>query len=50
MTIFETLKKARHNIRYNGSLGIVTGMEQLSNVIEQIEAGKGLEDEYEEDG
>jgi diacylglycerol kinase len=49
VTIFEVLQNAQYNLRNNGSIGLVIGMEQLNNAIEQIEAGKGLGDEFEED-
>lgn len=49
MTIYEVLLNAQYNLcEATIPLQIRIGKEQLNNVIEQLDNGKGLDDEFEE--
>lgn len=49
MTIFGVLKNAQYNLNNNGMLGLIIAKEQLNNAIKQLESGKELYDEFEEE-
>ena len=48
LTIMEVLQNANYNLQNNGSLGLMIGMDQLKNAMDQLEAGKELYDKFEE--
>lgn len=50
MTIYEVLLNAQYNLcEAKISLQIEIGKQQLNNAMEQLDLGKGLEDEFDED-
>ena len=49
MTIWEVLQNAHYNLNENGELGRLIGMEQFNNAMEQLEEGKDLFDEFDDE-
>ena len=48
LTIMEVLQNANYNLQNNGSLGLMIAKEQLKNAMDELEAGKGLYDKFDE--
>ena len=49
MTIYEVLQSAHINLTENGQIGLLIGREQLNNAMKQLEEGKDLHDEFDDE-
>jgi len=49
MTIYELLESAQYSLNENGKIGAMVAKQQLNKAMEQIENGKELHDEFEEE-